>query len=186
MVSELIQLVSATRFDEEQFWAHSLLGQSLQRVHQSELSVSICFCNQQPLANHYNAAIRTAPSGAVLIFCHDDIELGPDPLDPRTGGWNHSYLSGALRHGSAGATQLAVYGSAPMPVQLLDGVFLAARAAIPQGSGVRFDPSFSFHFYGLNLCRSATKAGLRLGTWPLPLVHASGDRASGAAWDQSE
>ena len=69
---------------------------------------------------------------------------------------------------------LDVFGPAPMPVQLLDGVFLAARADTLRRSGVRFDPCFAFHYYyDLDLSRSARRAGLSLGTWPLPLVHAT-------------
>ena len=67
-----------------------------------------------------------------------------------------------------------------MPVQSLDGVFLAARADILQRSGVRFDPRFAFHDYDLDFCRSATEARLSLGTWLFPLIHASGGKAAGA------
>ena len=36
-----------------------------------------------------------------------------------------------------------------MPVQLLDGMFLAVRANVLQRSGVRFDPGFAFHHVDL-------------------------------------
>ncbi len=49
-------------------------------------------------------------------------------------------------------------------------------------SGVRFDPRFAFHYYDLDVCRSARRAGLSLGTWPLPLVHASGGEPWGKTW----
>ena len=58
--------------------------------------------------------------------------------------------------------------------ELLDGVFLAARRSTLRSKGVRFDPSFDFHFYDLDFCRSARAAGLRLGTWPIAMTHQSG------------
>ncbi len=213
----VVQLVSATRLEEAAFWRDTLLGRSLRQPQHRQLVARIRFSNHQPLAVAYNAVISTAPVGAVLVFCHDDVDLGPEPLDPqleaalarfdlvgiagnqrhqrgqvswwldpRSGGWDHPFLSGALRHGTPDRHHLDVYGPAPMPVQLLDGVFLAAQADTLQRSGVRFDPRFAFHHYDLDLCRSAAQAGLSLGTWPLPLIHASGGMASGAAWDRSQ
>lgn len=213
MSSELFQLVSATRLEEEAFWSDTLLGRSLRQPQHRQLLARIHFANRQPLAVAYNAAIEAAPAKAVLVFCHDDLDLGPEPLapqleaallrfdlvgvvgnqrhqsgqlawwlDPRSGGWDQPYLSGALHHGAPGAAQLAVYGPVPMPVQSLDGLFLAAQADTLLRSGLRFDPRFAFHYYDLDFCRSARCAGLNLGTWPLPLLHAHGRDASGLAW----
>ena len=213
MSSELFQLVSATRLEAAAFWSDTLLGRSLGQPQHRQLVARISFANRQPLAMAYNAAIEAAPAKAVLVFCHDDLDLGPEPLvpqleaallrfdlvgvagnqrhqsgqlawwlDPRSGGWDHPYLSGALHHGAPGAAQLTVYGPVPMPVQSLDGLFLAARADTLQRSGLRFDLRFGFHYYDLDFCRSARCAGLSLGTWPLPLLHAHGRDASGLAW----
>jgi predicted O-linked N-acetylglucosamine transferase (SPINDLY family) len=217
MKSPEFQLVSATRLEEAAFWSDTLLGRSLRQPQHRQLVARIHFANRDPLAIPYNAAIEAAPAGAVLVFCHDDLDLGPESLEPeleaalarfdlvgvagnqrhqsgqagwwlnpRSGGWDHPFLSGALRHGTPDSSRLDVYGPAPMPVQLLDGVFLAARADTMRRSGVRFDPRFAFHYYDLDLCRSARRAGLSLGTWPLPLLHASGGEPWGTAWDASQ
>jgi predicted O-linked N-acetylglucosamine transferase (SPINDLY family) len=217
MSSELFQLVSATRLEAAAFWSDTLLGRSLGQPQHRQLVARISFANRQPLAMAYNAAIEAAPAKAVLVFCHDDLDLGPEPLaphleeallrfdlvgvagnqrhqsgqlawwlDPRSGGWDQPYLSGALHHGAPGAAQLAVYGPVPMPVQSLDGLFLAARADTLHRSGLRFDPRFGFHYYDLDFCRSARCAGLSLGTWPLPLLHAHGRDASGLAWSEQQ
>ena len=211
------QLVSATRLEQAAFWSDTMLGRSLRQPQHRQLVARIRFANRDPLAITYNTAINAAPAGAVLVFCHDDVDLGPEPLvpqleaalqrfdlvgvagnqrhqsaqvawwlDPRSGGWDHPFLSGALRHGTPDQAELAVYGPAPMPVQLLDGVFLAARAETLQRSGVHFDPRFAFHYYDLDLCRSARRAGLNLGTWPLPMVHASGGEPWGAGWNERQ
>lgn len=217
MSPQMLQLISATRLEEAAFWSDTLLGCSLRQPQHRELLTRIQFTNHQPLAVAYNAAIEAAPAGSVLVFCHDDIDLGPEPLgpqlrealarfdlvgvagnlryqrgqiawwlDPRSGGWDQPFLSGAIRHGTPERSQLNVFGPAPMPVELLDGVLLAARADTLRRSGVRFDPCFAFHYYDLDLSRSARRAGLSLGTWPLPLVHASGGEPWGEAWDSSQ
>ena len=214
MTPPVVQLVSATRLEQAAFWNNTLLGRSLRQTQHRQLVARICFANRDPLAIHYNAAIDAAPAGAVLVFCHDDLDLGPEPLgpqleaalqrfdlvgvagnqrhqrgqvgwwlNPRSGGWDQPFLSGAIRHGTPERSQLDVFGPAPMPVELLDGVFLAARADTLRHSGVRFDRCFAFHYYDLDLCRSARRAGLSLGTWPLPLLHASGGEPWGTAWD---
>jgi protein O-GlcNAc transferase len=208
-----VYLVSATRMEAEAFGNGTLLGRSLQQPQHRSLLPLITYANRDPLAVAYNAAIATAPAEALLIFCHDDVDLGPDPLDPqldaafcdfdlvgvagnqrRQSGqmawwldgaslqWDHSQLSGGICHGQPGAAKEVRYGPARLPVELLDGVFLAARAGVLQKARVRFDPRFGFHFYDLDLCRTARQQGLRLGTWPLRLVHASGGDAFTMTW----
>jgi predicted O-linked N-acetylglucosamine transferase (SPINDLY family) len=96
--------------------------------------------------------------------------------------WDWPNLVGGLRRGSPGAAQLQTYGPSPAPASLLDGVFLAGRAGRLRGAGLRFDPTFPFHLYDLDFCRSAEQAGLRLGVWPLNLIHASGGAAFTQNW----
>ncbi len=82
--------------------------------------------------------------------------------------------------------RITVYGPAPAAVQLLDGMFLAARGALLKSRGVAFDPQLGFHLYDLDFCRSAQQAGLKLGTWPLALTHASnGTSVRSSAWTTS-
>jgi hypothetical protein len=83
------------------------------------------------------------------------------------------YLSGAIAHGPPGQATLNLYGPSPADVRLVDGVFIAARASRLRQAGVRFDPAFPFHFYDMDFCRSAERAGLRIGTWPIAITHAS-------------
>ena len=101
--------------------------------------------------------------------------------------WDPENLSGAICHGeTAGTGALSVYGPSPQAVRLLDGVFLAARAGRLQQAGVRFDPAMAFHFYDLDFCLSAARAGLKLGTWPIALTHRSGgDSIHSDAWHRT-
>ena len=103
-------------------------------------------------------------------------------LNPLSGRLDLTDLVGAIHHGSPQHSTLSTYGPSPAEASLLDGVFLAARARVLQQTGVRFDPDLAFHFYDLDLCRTALVAGLRLGVWPLPLIHASGGKVSNTSW----
>jgi GT2 family glycosyltransferase len=92
------------------------------------------------------------------------------------------HLSGAIGHVRDGAVHVSWYGTAPDPVKLLDGVFLAARAGTLRGAGVAFDPRFPFHFYDLDFCRACERAGLEMGTWPIAVTHGSGGQFGTPDW----
>jgi GT2 family glycosyltransferase len=95
--------------------------------------------------------------------------------DLRATGWQPGLQrSGTVNHFDYGHPTPSYYGPAPAECILLDGLFLAARAATLRDSGVRFDGRFAFHMYDLDFCRSARQAGLRLGTWPIAVTHNSG------------
>ena len=97
--------------------------------------------------------------------------------------WDTPHLSGFVAHGTPLKSKVQVYGPVPQPVALLDGVLLTARAGRLRAAGVRFDSRFDFHFYDLDFCRSASAAGLTLGTWPLAITHAStGGGIRSASW----
>jgi GT2 family glycosyltransferase len=97
--------------------------------------------------------------------------------------FDKKYLSGLLAHGNAPDDfAVTLYGPAPAPCELLDGVFLAARKSKLRAAGVRFDERFQFHFYDLDFCRTARNAGLRLGTWPIAVTHQSAGVFGSPSW----
>lgn len=107
-------------------------------------------------------------------------------MQPHSQTWDHAQLSGAIMHGQGSTRKPTYFGPTPAPVVLLDGVLIAARAGLLQATGVRFDPLFDFHFYDLDFCRTATQSGLRLGTWPLGITHASsGGGYSSSDWQRN-
>ena len=61
-------------------------------------------------------------------------------------------------------------------------VLLSARVETLSSRHVLFDENFDFHFYDLDLCRQAEQRGLRMGTWPLPIIHESGGDMHDSAW----
>lgn len=99
--------------------------------------------------------------------------------------WDRGFLSGIVCHGAQPFGAAEIYGPTPAPVQLLDGVLLAARASALLDAGVRFDQRFDFHHYDMDFSRQANAAGLRVGTWPIAVTHASGGAFGSAAWNRS-
>lgn len=91
-------------------------------------------------------------------------------------------LSGGIAHGASPFGEVSRYGAAPADCELLDGLLLAVRRSALARRGVRFDPRFDFHFYDLDLCRTARQQGLRLGTWPICLTHQSAGSFGSDRW----
>lgn len=92
------------------------------------------------------------------------------------------HFSGSVAYGKGiPAEQIDVFGPSGQEVKLLDGLFLAASSETLHRSALRFDQQFKFHFYDLDFCRQAENLGLRMGTWPISLVHESSGSFS-PAW----
>ncbi|WP_228522811.1 tetratricopeptide repeat protein [Methylophilus sp. 14] len=95
------------------------------------------------------------------------------------------YLRGSVSHGQHAFGPASSYGDVSGECQLMDGVFLAAHKQTLLQSGVRFDQQFEFHFYDLDFCRTATRAGLKLGVWPVRMTHQSGGAFGSARWRET-
>lgn len=212
MQGNSVHIVSATRSNEADFWLNSLLGRSLSQPQHCDLSARICFNNSEPLPLHYNASIDAVDEG-IIIFCHDDVDLGASSLIPsleaalerfnivgvagnqrswpgQSSWWlkpngidfDYPFLSGAISHGLPESAKLDVFGPTPMPVLMLDGVFIAVNVCTLHNSNLRFDQRFAFHLYDSDFCKSAQLQGFSMGTWPLSLVHASGGDIANASF----
>lgn len=96
--------------------------------------------------------------------------------------WDHGHLSGSIHHGSPASHELSTFGPSSARCELLDGVFLACRRSELVRRNVRFDERFHFHFYDLDLCRSARQEGLKIGTWPIDLIHQSAGAFGSPGW----
>lgn len=162
------------------------------------------------LAEAYNRALAEA-TGDAIVFMHDDVEVlspgifgalsrslastdivgvaGTTRLAGPTIGWaGQEATAGALAHGSS-ATNAWDYSvlnwtdGVTAGMQALDGCFLAMRAECARR--LRFDDATfdAFHFYDLDFCLRASRAGLRVAiAAEIVLAHAS--RGSvGEAWE---
>lgn len=70
-----MQIVSATRYSEQDFWQKSALGISLVRhlKQYPDMSVNVAFNNTLGLSEVFNLAIEHAGEGTILVFVHDDV-----------------------------------------------------------------------------------------------------------------
>ena len=92
-------------------------------------------------------------------------------------------LSGIVGHGRGfPAERVDVFGPSRQQVSLLDGVMLAVKSETLQAKTLRFDEQFDFHFYDLDLCRQAERAGLAMGTCAVSLIHESKGNFGGDGW----
>lgn len=92
------------------------------------------------------------------------------------------HLSGVIAHGERPLGPLNIFGPTPSDCELLDGVFIAARAKSLVGQDVMFDPRFKFHLYDMDFCRTARLKGLSMGTWPVRLTHQSRGAFGSPSW----
>ena len=90
------------------------------------------------------------------------------------------HLSGIIGHGKGfPPTAVADFGPPRQEVKLLDGLMLIAHSETLIANDLRFDERFDFNFYDLDFCRQAEFKKVRMGTWPISVVHeSSGDYLS--------
>lgn len=72
----MIEVVSATRLSESDFWGRSALGLSLKRLSSDKRLVPVvAFANQRGLPDVFNERIRATSAHEYLVFIHDDVWL---------------------------------------------------------------------------------------------------------------
>ena len=92
-------------------------------------------------------------------------------------------LSGIIGHGSGIPDyNISAFGEPGQAVKLLDGVLLACQSQTLHAHDIRFDERFDFHFYDLDLCRQLESQQLKMGTWPISVIHESGGGFGSPAW----
>ena len=70
----MIEIVSATRRSEKDFWEESALGISLRRLsHDQRLIANVAYSNSRGLPEVFNARITAADNRDFLVFIHDDV-----------------------------------------------------------------------------------------------------------------
>lgn len=112
--------------------------------------------------------------------------VNPDFSCPTWGYDNiNTKKSGAVAHVDKRCEYVSPYGETPKKCLLLDGCFIAVNTEKIIQTNVKFDPQFDFHFYDLDFCRTCTKNGLTLGTWPIAVTH-SGKGTHGPEWKASK
>jgi hypothetical protein len=95
--------------------------------------------------------------------------------------------SGAVAHrgqnGDVWQTPFGIFGKS---CEVIDGLFIAVKLKRLIETGVRFDEQFDFHFYDLDFCLSARKAGLSIGTEPIWVIHEGLGEWDVPSWHENE
>jgi protein O-GlcNAc transferase len=103
-------------------------------------------------------------------------------LDSQFNWDNSENLSGRIARGAQAFGEVEFFGESPAKCELLDGVFLATKKSTLIENELRFDGQFSHDFYDMDFCRSASAAGLKLGTWLINLTQQRTTIIGNAQW----
>lgn len=80
----MIEIISATRLSESDFWSKSALGISLRRLgYDGRLVARVSFLNLRGLPEIYNAGISAESNNDILVFIHDDVWIDDYYLSDR-------------------------------------------------------------------------------------------------------
>ena len=205
----MVQFVVASKASRDRFLTDTALGSSIGRLSSDpRLSIRLWSSNTRGLSELYNIAIDAPDTREIVVFVHDDIWIEDHfTLDRVIDGLRHfdviglaggPYKAGRLRwghvrdgafgavgHGRNPLGPVTRFGPTPHSVDLLDGLFIAAKTETLRQARVRFDEAFRFHFYDLDFSLTARQAGLRLGVWPISVTHQSRGNFDGPDWKEA-
>jgi hypothetical protein len=79
------------------------------------------------------------------------------------------------------------FGPTPSEVLVIDGLFIAVHLPSVLEKGWRFNENYQFHHYDLSSCLDAVKKGLRIGVYPIHMIHDSPglDSCDNPSWSAS-
>lgn len=213
MIDQQILFVCATPDDEPTFQKTSTLWKSVHN--RPEINLKVFYSNTIGLSQLYNKALRDlAKMYDIVVFVHDDVSIEDamilkklkaahqhydivglaggeyimfDPAKPPL--W---HLMCKTRHGAVahptekdGSLTMAAFGNTPAPCDLIDGLFISVNTKKLRDQNVNFDDDMTFHFYDLALCMRARAANLKIGVWPIWVVHQGlGDSYQSHSWEQ--
>ncbi len=93
------------------------------------------------------------------------------------------HFSGVVGHGNGFPPQnVSFFGPPCQQVKLLDGLMLVCNSNTLTSKELRFDERFDFHFYDLDFCRQAELKNIKMGTWPISVIHESGGDVGSDEW----
>jgi predicted O-linked N-acetylglucosamine transferase (SPINDLY family) len=77
-----VNIVSATRYSEGEFWAKSPLAKSVKSIIDNDpmVSLNVAFDNTSALPTLFNEQINKADDDAIIIFIHDDVIINQSDL----------------------------------------------------------------------------------------------------------
>ena len=162
--SQLIEIVSATRLSEAEFWETAALGRSLKRLaYDTRLSSSIAFSNTLGLPVVYNSRIEAESSKELLVFVHDDVWIDDYFLSDRLIEGLREYDVIGLAGNRRRVPNQGLWSSIQTDVgEVLDKTFVSDKAINLSGSVAHGSEGGSVSFYGKSPARCELLDGLFL------------------------
>ena len=193
------RFICASRRSKKDFWEHSALGKSLAGIGDKEhCEFSIAYDFTGNISSYYNDFLDIENEAAVFIFIMDHIgltdRLWREKLDSALAQFNivgirgntelaegqatwwfdtsapgSNTLSGRATLETIEGSMESQLGPSPMACKVLEPSFIAVIARDIFSAEINFDPNMGQSFFALDFCKSATKAGLSIGTWPIDI-----------------
>src|SRR6185437_6852230 len=175
-----VRIVCATRAARDAFPSATALGKTLSVHRPMDVELRLFTDNTAGLPSVYNIAIEeSAEDPAILLFIHDDVHL----CDFH---WTATLNDALGQFGIVGAAGNRRRIPRQPGWRFLDERFTRDGRENLSGTlhakALRFDEQFDFHFYDLDLCRQAERAGVSMGTCAVSLIHESKGNFGGDDW----
>lgn len=207
------KFVVATPKDKEEF-EKTPTAISLDKLNLLK-NTSVIYNNKVGLSEVYNSYILDPKNAnSFLIFLHDDILIEDAFLEEKltaafqlydivglagtkkcnlsnpTNAWHlmsdPKEFVGEVSHTKDKMFWTNSYGPTPSRALLIDGLFIGVNVARLLETSTNFDNEFSFHHYDIAFCLNANKNKLKLGVYPIKLVHFGlGDSMLSKEWQES-
>jgi Glycosyltransferase like family len=92
---------------------------------------------------------------------------------------DRKHRRGFVHHSTGGTqTEATNFGPTPAEVIMMDGLFIAIHLPSILAAGWRFNENYKFHHYDISSCLDAFKMGLKMGVFPIHLIHLSSGLSS--------
>lgn len=205
------KFVIATPYTPQEFQEKSAIAIFLDKM---DIKAAVVYENKEPLTTVYNRFISEETRGSKIIFVHDDVLIEDlfffDKLNLAFEKFDIVGLAGAkscnvaadhpawhlmapredlvgeVAHSRGGANWTTVFGKTPNRVLIMDGLFIAVDVAKLLDTNTKFDEDFAFHHYDITFCLNANKNKLKMGVYPIRVVHFGlGDSMNTPEWHES-
>lgn len=209
---ENLRIVVATPFTEEEFKTKSKLYPSLKRLGLHEDLIMITD-NKTGLPSVYNRFIDEENRDTYMVFIHDDVIIedlyftgklkkafeqydivglaGAKQCDVAhpVSAWHimsdRSSHVGEVAHPNGDLIHTSVFGPTPSRALIIDGLFMAAKVSRLLDTNTKFDEDFDFHHYDISFCLRANKNGLKIGVYPIRVLHFGMGEFNNPEWRKS-
>jgi hypothetical protein len=86
-----------------------------------------------------------------------------------------SQQRGEVAHpaGNPNQTMTTPFGPTPSRVAIMDGLFMALNLETIKKTDWKFNENYNFHHYDISSCIDANRKGLKLGVYPIHVIHSS-------------